>query len=112
MRTADTVKRNFPRLRIIARARNRRHAHHLMDLGIEFIFRETMLTSLAMAKRVLTNLGLDADEVERIGDKFRARDTRLLKEQHAIHDSEEKLIQSAKDTARELQSLIEGDIKR
>ena len=112
IRTAETVKRHFPRLKIIARARNRRHTHGLMDLGIEHIFRETMLSSLTMSKRVLTNLGFEKEEVERVGEEFRARDSRLLMEQHAIHHSEEQMIQSAKDTAAEFASLLQGDIKR
>jgi len=64
-----------------------------------------------MSKRVLTDLGFGNDEVEHLGEEFRERDTRLLKEQHAIHNSEEKMIQSAKDTAAELESLMQGDIK-
>ncbi len=112
VRTADVVLRNFPHLKIIARARNRRHVHALMDLGIEHIFRETLLSSLTMSQRVLTNLGFEKDEVERVGAAFRARDTRLLREQHAIHDSEERLIQSAKDTAAEFDALLKGDVKR
>jgi len=112
IRTAEAVKRHFPHLKIVARARNRRHAHGLMDLGIEHIFRETMLSSLTMSKRVLTNLGFDKGEVERMSAEFRERDTRLLKEQHAIHHSEEQMIQTAKDTAAELESLLQGDIKR
>ena len=112
IRTAEAVKRHFPHLKIIARARNRRHAHGLMDLGIEPIFRETMLSSLTMSMRVLTNLGFDEDEVKQMSAKFRERDTRLLIEQHAIHHSEEQMIQTAKDTAAELESLLRGDIKR
>jgi glutathione-regulated potassium-efflux system ancillary protein KefC/glutathione-regulated potassium-efflux system protein KefB len=112
VRTAEAVKRHFPQLKIIARARNRRHAHGLMDLGIEHIFRETMLSSLTMSKRVLTNLGFKKEEVERVGEEFRARDTRLLREQHAIHHSEEQMIQSAKDTAAEFEGLLQSDIKR
>ena len=112
IRTAEAVRQHFPHLRIVARARNRRHAHGLMDLGIEHIFRETMLSSLTMSKHVLTNLGFGEDEVERISAEFRERDTRLLKEQHAIHNSEEKMIQSSKDTAAEFKSLLQGDIKR
>ena len=112
IRTAEAVRRHFPHLKIIARARNRRHAHGLMDLGIEHIFRETVLASITMSKRVLTNLGFEKEEVDRIGEEFRAQDTRLLKEQHAIHDSEEQMIQSAKDTAAELALLLQGDVKR
>lgn len=112
VKTAETVSRNFPHLKIIARARNRRHAHALMDVGIENIFRETFRSSLAMSKSVLTNLGFDESEIESVGDEFRTRDTRLMREQHAIYHSEEQLIQSAKDTADEFDSLLKGDITR
>ncbi len=109
VRTAETVTRNFPHLTIIARARNRRHAHTLMDLGITHIFRETFFSSLAMSGRVLDMLGFDQEEVRRSIDTFREHDKRLLDEQHAIHHDEERLIQSAKDTARELESLLRND---
>ena len=111
VRTAETVIRNFPHLTIIARARNRRHAHKLMDLGITHIFRETLFSSLAMSGRVLEMLGFDQEEVRRGIDTFRERDKRLLDEQHAIHHDEERLIQSAKDTARELESLLRNDFR-
>ena len=111
VRTAETVRRNFPDLVIVARARNRRHAHHLMDLGIVHIFRETMLSSLAMSGRTLTSLGFEPEVVEKISAEFRERDTQLLQEQFAIHHSEEKLIQSTRDTAAELESLLRGDLR-
>ncbi|MEE8426248.1 MAG: monovalent cation:proton antiporter-2 (CPA2) family protein [Woeseiaceae bacterium] len=112
MKTAETVVRHFPNLKIIARARNRRHAHLLMDLGIADISRETLLSSIALGESVLDKLGFDTDEVEHISQTFRKRDAQLLAEQHAIHDSEEKLIQSAKDTARELESILRSDRRR
>jgi len=109
IRIADAVTRNFPHITIIARAHNRRHAHKLMDLGIEHIFRETLLSSLAMTELVLNNLGHSRDESRHLVDMFREHDSKLLIEQHAIHDSEEKLIQSVKDTASELETLMRGD---
>jgi glutathione-regulated potassium-efflux system ancillary protein KefC/glutathione-regulated potassium-efflux system protein KefB len=109
IRIAEAVTRHFPHLTIIARARNRRHVHKLMDLGVKHIFRETLLSSLAMTELVLTNLGHTGDNAKHIINAFCERDTKLLIEQHAIHDSEEKLIQSAKDTADELESLLRVD---
>ena len=109
MKIAEAVIRNFPNLKIIARARNRRHAHKLMDLGVEHIFRETLLSSLAMSEQILTHLGQTPDEAKHIIDSFYERDSQLLLEQHAIHDSEELLIQSSKDTAIELESLLRRD---
>jgi len=111
-RTAASVTKHFPHLKVIARARNRRHAHALMDLGIEHIFRETLLSSIALSERVLTSLGLDDDDVQRVVTMFRERDIRLLREQHAIYQSEEELIQSSKDTAIELETLLRDDLRR
>ncbi len=112
LRVAEAVKMHFPQLTIIARAHNRRHAHKLMDLGIKHIFRETLLSSLAMTELVLTNLGHTATDAKRVVEAFEERDTRLLEEQHAIHDSEERLIQSLKETSDELESLLRQDATR
>lgn len=109
MQIATAVIRNFPNLKIIARARNRRHAHKLMDLGIEHIFRETLLSSLAMSEQILTDLGRTPKDAKHVIDTFFERDAQLLIEQHAIHDSEELLIQTSKDTATELESLLRRD---
>lgn len=112
VKTAQTVTRHFPNLTIIARARNRRHEHHLMDLGIKHIFRETFLTSLAMSEQVLTGLGFETQEVRRIVDVFRDKDEQLIREQHAIQHDEAQLIQTAIDTGHELESLLRNDLKQ
>ena len=109
---AETAKRQFPNLTIIARAHNRRHAHKLMDIGVDKIFRDTLLSSLAMGESVLAKLGFDDTDVRHVSDTFRDADEKLLMEQYAMHESEEKLIQSAKDAARELESILEQDLRR
>ena len=109
---AETAKRQFPNLTIIARAHNRRHAHKLMDIGVDKIFRDTLLSSLAMGESVLAKLGFDDNDVRHVSDTFRDADEKLLMEQYAMHESEEKLIQSARDAARELESILEQDLRR
>ena len=112
IKTAQTVTRHFPDLTIIARARNRRHEYHLMDLGIKHIFRETLLSSLAMSERVLFDLGFEEQEVHRLIATFREKDAQLIREQHAVQHDEEQLIQTARDTARELEILLKSDLKQ
>ena len=112
IRTAQTVTRHFPDLTIVARARNRRHEYHLMDLGIKHIFRETLLSSLAMSEQVLFDLGFEEQEVHRLIATFREKDDQLIREQHAVQHDEEQLIQTARDTARELELLLKSDLKR
>ncbi len=109
MKIAEAVTRHFPHLKIIARARNRRHVHKLMDIGVKHIFRETLLTSLAMSEQILTDLGQTPEDAKHLVDTFSKRDEQLLLEQYAIHESEEMLIQSTKDTAAELESLLRRD---
>ncbi len=111
MRTAAAVTSHFPHLKIVARARNRRHVHKLMDLGVEQIFRETFLSSLAISEEVLTSVGVSADDIAMVIESFRERDERLLREQHAFHQSEDKLLQSALDTAAELDQLLKDDAR-
>ena len=112
VKTARTVVTHFPNLTIVARARNRRHEYHLMDLGIKHIFRETLLSSLAMSERVLVDLGMGEGEVNQLVATFREKDHQLIREQHAVQHDEEQLIQTTRDTARELELLMRSDLKQ
>jgi glutathione-regulated potassium-efflux system protein KefB len=109
LRTARLVKRQYPHLQIIARARNRQHVFRLMDLGVEEPVRETFHSSLKMTRKTLEALGLSrelaADRVER----FRRHDEELLKRQALVYDDEVKLIQSTRDALTDLQQLFEAD---
>ncbi|PWC32325.1 monovalent cation:proton antiporter-2 (CPA2) family protein [Azospirillum sp. TSO35-2] len=109
LRVAEMARRHFPNLTIVARARNRRHVHHLMDRGITHIFRETFDSSLRMTGDVLRQMGVPDGEVTRTLDTFRAHDERTLIRQHAVHQDEAKLIQTSRDAAAELQALFEAD---
>lgn len=109
VRTAELVRRHFPNLKIMARARNRQHALRLLDIGVKYFIRETYLSSLDLAQHTLEALGLArADAVESIR-RFDVHDKKQLQAQRAIRDDEQKLIQSAQLAARELEQLFELD---
>ncbi|MEK1942639.1 MAG: monovalent cation:proton antiporter-2 (CPA2) family protein, partial [Pseudomonas sp.] len=55
--TARLVRKLYPHLKVIARARNRQHVHHLMDLEATAV-RETFHSSLEMGRLILLELGL------------------------------------------------------
>jgi voltage-gated potassium channel Kch len=109
LRVAELAKRHFPHLSILARARNRRHAHLLMDLDIDGIIRETFESSLKLTAMVLERLDIPADRAERTIELFRAHDERALIETHTIAHDEQKLIQSTQQAAAELMELFEAD---
>lgn len=109
IRTAETVRRHFPDLKIYARARNRFHAYRLMDLRCELIERETFRSSLHLAQEVLIALQVPSWEAQTTVARFQAHDEKTLARQHAIYHDETQLIQTSKDAALELEGLLEQD---
>jgi len=112
LRVVEVAHRNFPQLRILARARNRRHAHLLMDRGVDGLVRETFYSSLVLAEEALTTLGIDAEAASRAVALFRDQDEKTLVSSHAIYRDEQKLIQTTQDATAELESLFEADRQR
>jgi voltage-gated potassium channel Kch len=109
LRVAEMAKRHFPNLAIYARARNRRHAHLLMDIGISGIIRETFFSSLRLAELVLEELDVPPESARRVVKMFRERDERTLIETHAFAGDEQQLIQSTQQAAEELLGILEAD---
>jgi voltage-gated potassium channel Kch len=105
----DVVRRTFPNLKILSRARNRRHAHLLMDRGITLFVRETFLSSLRMGELALEALGVEEDEARRAVKLFEEYDERLMVETHSFYEDERQVIQSTKQAADELAGLFEAD---
>ncbi len=80
----DMVRRNFPNLKIFARARNRRHAHLLMDRHIAGLVRETFHSSLRLTELVLDAAGVPDAEARRAVKVFQEHDEQALLESHAL----------------------------
>lgn len=109
LRTAENARRHFPKLKIYARARNRFHAYRLMDIGVDFLLRETFLSSLDLAQNVMQGLGMAAWEARDATEKFRRHDERQLASQHAVYHDETQLIQTSKDAHKELEGIFDAD---
>jgi glutathione-regulated potassium-efflux system protein KefB len=109
LRTARTVRQNYPHVPIYARAHDRRHIHRLMDEGIKIMRRETFLASLDLTREVLRGLGLPEREVRYTVDTFREMDRRRLYEDYKNYTDVEKISQRAKTYAQELEELFAKD---
>jgi glutathione-regulated potassium-efflux system protein KefB len=109
IRTARLVRRQYPHLKIVARARNRQHVFRLMDIGIEEPVRETFDSSLKMTRQVMEFLGLSEElAADRIA-RFRKHDEQLLKAQYLVYDDDAALVQTSKEALVDLQHLFEAD---
>ncbi len=109
LRIVEVAKRNFPHLKILARARNRRNAYLLMDRGVDGLVRETFHSSLKMARQALEALGVSTQEAERSIALFRDHDERTLLDTHVIYRDEKQLMQSVQQATEELMALFEAD---
>lgn len=109
LKVVEHVKRHFPNLAIVARARNRRHAHLLMDQGVAHIVRETFYSSLRLTEQVLEELGIEPADAKRTIAVFEEHDERTLVDQHGFYDDEKQMIQTSKQAAVELRRLLEAD---
>lgn len=107
--TAKYLRRTYPNLKILARARDRFHACRLMDIGVTHIWRETFLSSLDMARETLVSIGIPADEAARNINTFRQYDEDLLRRQQAFYMDEQQLIASSRAALAELESLFDND---
>ncbi|HOY03215.1 monovalent cation:proton antiporter-2 (CPA2) family protein [Zoogloea sp.] len=107
LRTAELVRKHFPHVQIVARARNRFHASRLMDLGIERQIRETLPSSLEMARWTLELLHEPPALAEQLVSRFARHDAEVLARQQAISHDESKLIQSSLEAREELAQVLE-----
>lgn len=109
VRTAMQVRHYYPELTILARARDRRHAYMLMDIGVKVITREMFASSLEIAEQALVEAGLSPERAQQGVEQFRHYDEKLLVRQQAFYHDEESLIASNKEAMRELEELFESD---
>jgi monovalent cation:proton antiporter-2 (CPA2) family protein len=109
IKTAETVRRNFPDLKIYARARDRFHYYRLRDLGCDLIERETYRSSLHLTEELLIALGLSSWEAQLTVARFKSHDEQTLDRQYAVYHDETALRQTSIDAAKELEGLFEQD---
>ena len=112
VRTAALVRKHFPHLPILARARNRVHYFRLRELGISAIHRETFPASLDVARQALLRLGFGIAAAEHAVSLFKAHDEEQLAVQGAVQHDEAQLIELAKHATEQLRELFEADAAR
>jgi len=105
-----TVKKHFPNLHIMARARNRLAAYDLIELGVEDIYRETLHTSMKLAVDVLEKLGRRKYTAIRNGQKFIQYDEDTLAEMAAHRHDMKQYVMKVRETFKLQEDLLAKDI--
>lgn len=109
LKTAKTVKRYFPNLRIFARARNRGHVFELMELGIAEIKRETFDSSAYFARDLLIAIGYKPEKANQLIERFKRHDEIMLKEQFKVRKDDKMFVSISKQAAAQLAEVLKQD---
>jgi voltage-gated potassium channel Kch len=110
LRIVHTVKRHFPNLTILARARGRAHAYDLIDAGVEHVYRETLDTSLRLGADAMRLLGFRAYQARRAAQKFRRHDEQSVRELAGLRGDRKGYIGHAREMIRDLERLLQADL--
>jgi glutathione-regulated potassium-efflux system ancillary protein KefC len=105
----ELVRKNFPQVTVLARARNRAHAMQLRELGVENPMRETFWSSIEMTKDLLARIGEAPEQIEKTVATFVKHDADLLERQQAIFRDEEKLVAVSKEARAQLDDILAAD---
>jgi Kef-type K+ transport system membrane component KefB/voltage-gated potassium channel Kch len=106
---AHTVRKHFPQLQILARARGRTEAYELIRSGVEHVYRETFDSSLRLGEDALRMLGVHAHQAHRSARTFRRQDEAFMYEMAAISGDQQKLVTTVRERTRELEKMLRLD---
>ena len=84
-RLAQVARTHFPKLRVIARARDMRHMFALRDLGVEFIERETWLSALKLGEIAVAQVSSDPERARRTAETFAEHDIEVVTKLYDVH---------------------------
>lgn len=104
----ETVKKHFPHLYMLVRAKDRDEAYNQMNAGMMHIYRESLDTSLRLGVDVLKILGHKKHEAVRAAKTFFVHDEKTLKYLSSIRN-DEAYIAAVREKMQELDILMKAD---
>jgi len=106
----DLVQRQYPNLKILARAMDMDHTYELMKRKVDDFDRDTFESSLQLGIKVLTRLGYRNYQAYRLARTFRKHNQEVIWDLCRHHGEDEKLyLNEAKKRAVELEELLRAE---
>jgi glutathione-regulated potassium-efflux system ancillary protein KefC len=109
VRLVEAVREHFPRLPIVARARNVGHWSQLRRHGVDIVERETFEGAVALGRKALNVLGVPAYEARERSDAFRRHNLRMLEEILPHWQDEERRTNMVRSAREQLERQMERD---
>jgi len=107
LKIIDLAQRNYPHLKILARAMDMEHSYDLLDRKVDALKRDTFESSLHLGIEALTHLGYNRYRAYRLAQTFRKHNHKVLYELHKHHREDEvKYLHESKRHALELEEIF------
>lgn len=106
-----TVQREFPRLKILARATSRQHAYEILRLGVNQVYRETLGSALDLSVDALHELGMDKRRAHRVAEIFREHDEASVREMAKLPDDDADYVSIARKHIENLERALQSDVE-
>jgi len=109
VRLVQTVKKNFPGLKVLARAYDRPHTYDLMAAGADVVIRETFGSALLMGEQALKLIGSDDQRAYRVMQIFKQHDETGLKRMFELWGDDKAYGLRIRQELRELEKVLLDD---
>jgi glutathione-regulated potassium-efflux system ancillary protein KefC len=109
VRLAEVVHQHFPKLRVVARARNISHWVELRKLGVEAVERETFESALRSGRSALERLGVAPYEAKERADRFRRQNLAVLEDLMPHFEDETRRLSAARAGQEQLERQFAED---
>jgi glutathione-regulated potassium-efflux system ancillary protein KefC len=109
VRLVELVRQHFPKLAILARARNVSHWVELRKRGVEAIERETFESALRSGRAALRRLGVSPFEARERADRFRRHNLATMEELTPHFEDEAERLSSARAGREQLERQFAED---
>ncbi|AYN66687.1 potassium transporter [Euzebyella marina] len=109
----EIVKKKYPNVDMMVRAKNRYEAYELLNMGVENIYRESLDTSVKMASDVLSKMGFRKYTLYRQAQNFIKLDEESLRRLAAERPKDEKeYIFKAREEMAQQEKVMDQDWQR
>ncbi|MBB1384555.1 cation:proton antiporter [Pseudoalteromonas sp. SG45-5] len=111
-KTIEIIKlahKNYPQLKIVARAIDRRHAYQLLNLKADAFNRETVDSAINLAVEALELLGNTKQDAERAGKLFRDHDRAAVLQLAALWGDDASYGVAVRQRMEDLKQVLQQD---
>ncbi len=110
LQVVEMIKKHFPNLKILARARNRSDAFELVDMGIRDFYRENLFSAVHLGVDALVELGHRRYTATRQGQRFMKYDEQsILRLAEKRHDKK-AFMMTAMEEIELQEQLLKSDL--